>query len=127
VVRDVGAEQRVKEEVAVQFGRLRRGPQEQPHAQAEPRPDRRRRPAVVGLEPAVCDERVGPLGQRVGHDIFQLTDLVPRRFQAGQVVPLDQDPVPPERPGEVVEFLDRGREGRQFQPLRFVGVHGGGF
>jgi hypothetical protein len=83
--------------------------------QAEPGAGRGGQPGVVGLGRPGGDEAVGAVAERGGEGALELTDFVAAAPEAGQVVPLDPEPVLPQAEGgcQPRRGLERGREGAE--------------
>ena len=84
-------------------------------AQNENRPEpkagrgRRRLARVVGLCGPAGHQCVGPAGQRLTHQEFQLAGFVAAGRQSGQVIPLDQDRGSLQMGAQPLQSFNRGR------------------
>ena len=81
---------------------------------AEVRGDGGDLPGVVGLHAADRDERVGALGERVGHEVLELAGLVAAEGEAAvHVLALHPDAGAAEVGAQPVDRMDRARPERQ--------------
>jgi hypothetical protein len=78
---------------------------------------------VVGLGRAAGDQRVGPLGQRFGHQELQFAGLVPACRQPGLVVPFGPELGAAQIGRQTGQHLQRGREMRDGDSGTSVGQH----
>ena len=77
---------------------------------AEPRRRSRRLARMVGLGRPLRDDRIGPLGLRRGHQVFELAGFVAAGREARAIVALDPDLRAVEHPRQVVETLQGSRQ-----------------
>jgi hypothetical protein len=94
--------------------------------QAEAGAGRSGQAGVIRLGRPVGDEAVRAVAQRGGQGALQLADLVAAAAEAGEVVPLDPQPVRPQADGgsQPGRGLQRGREGAKRDALAAVAGHG---
>src|SRR6185312_15599940 len=72
--------------------------------------DRRRLADVIRLHRSVGDDRVGPLGKRIGHQEFELPYFIAASRQTGAIVPLDPELRATESGAQVLQRLQWSRQ-----------------